>query len=188
MLEDYPKTVVTKSGLSIQLRPVVPEDEDNLRRLVSQIPDQEKWFLRDNLSDPEMLHKWIRNLNYDRTLPIIAVKADDGEAIGNLRLYRSCSECTKHVAHIRVMVHPEYRSQHVGSWLILDCSKLAADLGIEKLVAEFVAGWEDVAIMAAKRLDFHHEAVLKDYVRDPDGTYRDLIIMVKTISKEWFDF
>jgi ribosomal protein S18 acetylase RimI-like enzyme len=86
------------------------------------------------------------------------------------------------------MVHPDYRSQKIGSWMLLDCAKLALDLGIEKLVAEFVAGVEDVAIKAARKLDFHQEACIKEYVKDHGGNYRDLIVMVKNLSAEWGDF
>lgn len=188
MLEDYPKAIVTKDGTSVLLRPVVKTDEPALRRMFAKIPKKEQWFLRENLTDPELLHRWLETLDYNRILPIVAVKEDGGEIIANLRLYRSTSGCARHVAHLRVMVIPEYRSQRVGSWMILDAAKLAMDLGIEKLVAEFVAGLEDVAVKAALRLDFHEEAVLKDYVRDPDGNLRDLIIMVKTLQGQWSDF
>jgi len=188
MLKGYPKSIVTKDGTSVQLRPVVSADEEGLRKLFAQIPETERWFLRENLTDPETLHRWIDSLDYDRLLPMIAVKEDDGQIIANLRLYRSCSGCACHVGHVRAMVHPAYRSQKIGSWMLLDCAKLAMDLGMERLVAEFVAGVEDVAIQAAKKLDFHQEACLKEYVRDRDGNYRDLIIMVKNLSAEWGDF
>ncbi len=188
MLKDYPKSIVTKDGISVQLRPVVRTDEERLKELFSQIPETERWFLRENLTDPEKLHHWIENLDYNRLLPMVAVKEDDGQFIANLRLYRSCSGCACHVGHVRAMVHPAYRSQKIGSWMLLDCAKLAMDMGIEKLVAEFVAGVEDVAIRAARKLDFHQEATLKEYVKDRNGNYRDLIIMVKNLSAEWGDF
>ena len=72
--------------------------------------------------------------------------------------------------------------------MILDSVKLAMDLGIEKLIAEFVDGVEEGAITAAKKLDFHQEAVLKDYVKDRQGRDRDLIIMVKNLYRDWSDF
>jgi L-amino acid N-acyltransferase YncA len=188
MLSNYPRTIVTKDGLSLQLRPVTRSDEAALRKLFSEIPQDEKWFLRDNLEDPEILHRWLENLDFDRSLPVVAVKSDTGEIVALLRLHCSASGCARHVAHLRVMVHPGYRAQKVGSWLILDCAKLAVNRGIEKLIAEFVAGVEDVALGAAHRLDFHQEAILKEYVKDRQGNYRDLIVMSKTLSREWGDF
>ena len=188
MMKDYPKAIVTRDGASVLLRPVVPSDEEALRTFFASIPEEERWFLRENLSDPQLLHQWIEALDYDYTLPIVAVREDDGTVVANLRLYRSKSDSIRHLAHLRVMVLPAYRDLKVGSWMILDSVKLAMDLGIEKLIAEFVAGVEEGAIAAAKKLDFHQEAVLKDYVKDRQGRDRHLIIMVRNLCRDWSDF
>lgn len=188
MLKGYPKAIVTRDGTCVLLRPIVKEDEAALRTFLDQIPKDEQWFLRAELSNPEVLHRWIQDLDYERILPIVAVREDDGSIIAIVRLYRSGSGCLQHVAHVRIMVLADYRAQKVGSWMILDAVKLAMDLGIEKMVAEFVACAEQVAIKAALKLDFHQEAVLKNYVKDPDGNYRDLIIMIRNLQEDWSDF
>ena len=72
--------------------------------------------------------------------------------------------------------------------MILEGAELASSMGIEKLIAEFVVGVEDAAIAAAQKLDFYQAAVLKDYVKEPGGKYRDLLIMVKNLHSEWGDF
>jgi hypothetical protein len=72
--------------------------------------------------------------------------------------------------------------------MLLDMVRLAMDMGIEKLVAEFVAGIEEAGIIGAHRLDFFEQAVIKDYIKDPRGGYRDLVIMVKNLHREWSDF
>ena len=188
MTENYPKAIVTKDGQSIQLRLAEPEDRECLREFFSEIPEEERWFLREQLGDPEVLRKWMEQLDHDRILPIIAVRETDGKIVGNVRLYRSGSPSIRHVAHLRVTVHPDYRQLKVGSWMILDCVKLALNLGIEKLFGEFVSGVEEAAIGAAHKFDFREVAVLKDYVKDPGGCYRDLIIMVKNLQSSWGDF
>jgi RimJ/RimL family protein N-acetyltransferase len=86
------------------------------------------------------------------------------------------------------MVDPAFRAQRLGTWMLLDMVKLAMEAGLEKLVAELVAGVEEAAIRAAARLDFFREAVLRDYVKDQDGQPRDLVIMVKTLHRDWSDF
>ncbi len=188
MLEDYPKAIVTRDGQSVLLRPVTASDEQALREFFSKIPAAEQWFLRENLTDCECLHRWINKLDYDCILPIVAVREDDGTIIANLRLYRTASESMRHVAHLRVMVLPDCRHHKIGSWMILDCMKLAMDLGIEKLIAEFIDGLEEPAILAAYKLDFRPEAVLPRYVKDVEGKYHDLIIMVRDLHREWSDF
>lgn len=188
MLDDYPREVVTKDGAPILIRPVVREDEAPLNEFFGRIPEEELWFLRDNMGEPDALHEWIENLDFDRAIPMVAVKEEDNTIIANLRLHRRPSKCMKHIGHLRIMVDPAYRHQRVGTWMLLDMIKLAMDMEIEKLVAEFVAGVEEAAINAAYKLDFFEQAVLKDYVKDPQGHRRDLIIMVKNLHSEWSDF
>ncbi|MGD9819647.1 MAG: N-acetyltransferase family protein [Desulfomonilaceae bacterium] len=188
MLKDYPKAIITKDGTCVLLRPVVATDEAALNQFFSEIPSDEQWFLREKLDEPETLHRWIQQLNYSRILPIVAVREDDGKIIANIRLHLHSAPCIHHVGHLRIMVHPDYRSQRLGSWMILDCIKIAMDMGLEKLIAEFVSGIEDAGINAAIKLDFKHEGVLKDYIKDKKGEYRDLIIMVRNLTSDWSDF
>ncbi|MFH0958349.1 MAG: GNAT family protein [Pseudomonadota bacterium] len=188
MFQDYPKAIVTKDGESVLLRLVTPQDEHELNKFFSEIPDTEQWFLREKLNDPKILHEFLRKLDYKRTIPIIAVREADGKIIANLRLHLSSAPCIGHVAHLRILVHPDFRSLKIGSWIILDCVKTAMDLGLEKLFAEFISGVEDAAVGAALKLDFRHEGTLKDYIRDTNGEYRDLIIMSRDLQTRWSDF
>jgi L-amino acid N-acyltransferase YncA len=188
MIKDYPKAIVTKDGASVLLRPATKSDEEALNKFFSEIPEEEQWFLREELTDPELLRRWLDKVDYDQILPIVAVREDDGQIIANLRLYRSQYKSLRHLGHIRIMVSPAYRHLKVGSWMILDSIKLAMDLGMEKVVAEFIAGKEEPAINAARKMDFHQEAILKDYVKDREGNNRDLIIMVRNLHREWGDF
>ncbi len=188
MLEDYPKEIMSKDGTPILLRPLVREDEQRLIEFFSRIPDEERWFLRDNMDDPLVVHEWIQNLDYEKILPMVAVRDVDSTIVANVRLHRRPAECLRHIAHLRIMVDPAYRHQRLGTWMLLDAIKLAMSVGIEKLVAEFVEGVEQRAMNAARKLDFFEQAVLKEYVKDRQGRYRSLIIMVKPLYREWSDF
>jgi RimJ/RimL family protein N-acetyltransferase len=188
MLESYPKVIVTKDGTHAMLRPLARGDERALEAFFARIPHEERWFRRERVDDPEVIRQWMANLDYDRVLPMVAVHAGDGRIIANLSLHRRTFGCRKHIGHVRVMVDPAFRSQRLGTWMLLDMVKLAMEAGLEKLVAELVAGVEEAAIRAAARLDFFREAVLRDYVKDQDGQPRDLVIMVKTLHRDWSDF
>jgi len=188
MLENYPKEIVTKDGNPVLLRPLVKEDEEQLSAFVLRIPEDERWFLRDAVDDPEIMRKWIDDLDYRRVLPMVAVNPEDGSIVAYVRLHRRPVDCVRHIAHLRIMVDPAYRHQRLGTWMLLDTIKLAMNMGIEKLVAEFVSNVEQAALHAAHKLDFFEHAVLKDYVKDRQGKYHDLIIMVKTLHRDWSDF
>jgi len=188
MLDNYPKEIMTKNGTPIIIRPLVKEDKDRFREFLTRIPDEERWFIRDDMADLEAIHSWIENLDYSRTIPLVAAKQEDGTIVGNVRLQMRLSECLSHVAHLRIIVDPAYREQRLGTWMLIDTIKLAMDIGLEKLVAEFVAGLDEAAIAAAHRLDFFEQAVLRDYLKDRHGRYRDLVVMVKTVHSDWSDF
>ena len=188
MLEGYPKEIMSKDGTPILLRPLTREDEQHLSEFFARIPEDERWFLRDNVADPAIMHEWIRNLDYDRIFPLVAVTQEDNTIIANVRLHRRPSECLRHIAHLRIMVDPAYRLQRLGTWMLLDTIRLAMSMGIEKLVADFISGMEEAAVKGAHKLDFFEQAILKDYVKDRQGRYRDLIIMVKTLHRDWSDF
>jgi L-amino acid N-acyltransferase YncA len=188
MLQDYPKEIMTKDGTPILIRPATKEDEQLLTEFFRRIPEDERWFLREDVGDPVIMHQWLQTLDYERVVPLVAVTQEAPRIIANVRLHRRPADCLKHIAHLRIVVDPAFRNQRLGTWMLIDAIRLAMDMGMEKLVAEFVAGVEAAGVHAAHRLDFFEQAVLRDYVKDRHGTYRDLVIMVKTLHRDWCDF
>jgi len=188
MLKDYRKEIMIKDGTPVVIRLLAREDEQHMIEFFSRIPEDERWFLRDDVCDPEVLREWINNLDYQRVIPLVAVIEGENRIIANVRIHRRPAICLSHIAHLRISVDPEYRNQRLGTWMLLDAIKMAMNIGIEKLVAEFVSEGEEAAVHAAQKLDFFEQAVLKDYVKDKTGRYRNLIIMVKTLHRDWSDF
>lgn len=188
MLRKYPKDIVTSHGLPLVLRPLVREDEKALTEFFSRLSDEERWFRRHNLADPAVLREWIEDLDHDRILILVAVDPANGHIVGNARLHRRPTQCLRHIAHLRLMVDPMYRNRGVGTQILLDITELAKEACIERLVAEFVIGVEDAAMIAAKKMDFFQQAVLHNYLKDRDGNYHDLSIMVKILEQGMSDF
>lgn len=188
MLDHYPKEIMTKDGIPVLIRPYTKEDQERLRQFFSRIPEDERWFIRDDIGDPEIMDKWIQDPDYSKTIPLIAVRHDEATIVGNVTLYMRLSECVSHVAHLRIIIDPEYRKRRLGTWMLIDAIKFAMDIGLEKLVAEFVQGVDDAAMAAAGRLDFLEQDVLRGYLKDRQGRYRDLVIMVKNFHRDWSDF
>lgn len=188
MLRKYPKDIATNQGVRLVLRPLVRDDETALAEFYSRLSDEERWFRRHNLADPAVLREWIEDLDHDRILILVVVNPADGHIVGNARLHRRPTQCLRHIAHLRVMVDPMYRNQGVGTQILLDIIGLAKEAGIERLVAEFVTGVEDAAMIAAKKMDFFQQAVLKDYVKDRESNYHNLSIMVKILEQGMSDF
>ena len=188
MLEDFKKEIRLKDNTPILIRLASPDDEPSLLNFFSNIPDHEKWFLRDDIVKPEAFKSWVKRLNHEKILPLVAINMLDSNIVADIQLHKPKAECLRHIGHIRIMVHPDYRRKSLGPLMLQCLVQLAMDLGIEKLAAELVVDVQEPAIKAATRLDFREQARLRDYVKGTDGKYHDLLIMVKTIQENWDDF
>lgn len=188
MLENYPKEIMAKDGTPILIRPIAREDAVELQAFFSRIPQEERWFIREDMADPEGMQDFIERLDSGRTIALIAVNETNAMIVGCVRILFRISECLRHVAHLQVTLDPTFRNQRLGTWMLIDSIKLAMDLGLEKLLAEFVSGIEEPGIVAAQKLGFMEETVLRDYLKDRHGNYRDVVIMVKSLHHDWSDF
>ena len=186
MLEGYPKQVVLRDGTKVILRPMVREDRAKLQEFFADASEYDRRFLRDDVGNPDVIREWAEGLDYERILPILAEV--EGKVIADATLHRRKYGLAKHVAKVRIVVGPEYRRKGLGTWLMLDLVNLAMGIGLEKMIAEFIAELETPAIKSAERLGFHRAAVLTDYFRDVDGKEYDLIIMAKSLYPDWGDY
>jgi RimJ/RimL family protein N-acetyltransferase len=185
MLDEYPKTIVLKDGASVELRPLEAADADQLITFFQRIPENERWYLRHDVSNPATIRKWALTVNYERVVPILALK--NNEIIGDATLHRRQYGSSKHLGEVRVVIDPAMRGQRLGTWMVLDLIQLATGLGLEKLVAE-IASSEGVALKAFRHLDFVREGVIPELHKDPAGNPCDLVIMVKNLARTWTDF
>jgi len=186
MLRSYPKIVVLRDGTRVTLRPMVKEDEEKLKEFFAGIPEEDRWYLKEDVADPKIIESWVRDLNYDRVLPIVAEV--NGKIVADATLHRRTFGGSRHVGKLRIVVAPEYRGKGLGTWMVLDIVNLAMESGLEKLVAELIADKQELAIDGVRRLGFVQEAVLSNYAKDPQGGSHDMVIMVKTFYPDWGTF
>ena len=182
----YPKEIVLKDGTEAIIRPLGKEDEAALLEFYAQIPDSDRWYMKYDVMDHEVIHKWIDRIGNSTVFSTIAIS--ENHVIGHASLHMQDFGCTKHLGRLRVMVIPKFRHKRLGTWMLLNLIRLAMDRGLEELRADFVVGIEDSAIDAAYKLDFFKKAVLEDYIAGPEGHRHDLMIMMKRLHKDWGDF
>jgi L-amino acid N-acyltransferase YncA len=189
-IEDrFPKTIVLKDGTKVVLKAMTHTDRDALHQFFSRVPEQDRKFLKHDVSKKEVIDSWLKDINYGRVFPMLAEV--DGKVVGDATLHRRSSGWLKHVAEVRLVVDPAYRHKGLGSHLLEEIIMLAADAGVEKLVAEIVAE-ERAAIRAFQRFNFEQVAVLPGIVKDQNGRYQDLVVMVLDVPTafvpDWFYF
>ena len=187
-LEAFPQTAQLRNGMRIEVRPMAPEDKDEILRFFLEVPAEDRYFLKDDVTSPRVIEGWASHLDYDRALPLIAWC--DGRVVGNAVLIRSRVGARRHVGELRVVVHPEFRSQGLGSIMTRYLCEIAADAELDKVVAELVADREEEAIIAMERLGFIRSASIAEFYRDERGRTHDLVVMVLPLGKwfEWWTF
>ena len=185
MFDEYPKQIVLKDGASVTLRPLETTDADQLVAFFQRIPENDRWYLRHDVTVAETVRKWAETVNYERVIPIVALR--DGQIIGDATLHRRQYGSIRHLGEVRVVIDPAARGQRLGTWMMLDLIQLATGLGLEKLVAEIASG-ESTAIRAFRHLDFVREAIIPELHKDHQGNPCDLVIMVKNLARTWTDF
>ena len=182
ILSDYPKRATLHDGHVVTLRPMVREDEQKLLEFFRRLPPEDRLFLKDDVTRPDVIHAWVEHLDYNRVIPILA--ECEGRIIGNATLHRSRFGWSTHVAEIRLVTDPEFRRQRLGRILAREIFFLALILKLDKVVAEMMEDQEG-AIRVFSALGFAQEAVLKNHVRDLEGKNHNLIVMSQDVIGFW---
>ena len=182
----YPKECVLKECQEVVIRPLECKDEPLLLRFFDEIPEEDRWYMRYDVTDAGVIKKWFEHIDSDTVESIIALCGD--QIIGHGSLHVRGFGSTRHVGRFRIIIHPEFRLQRLGTWMTLDLIQLAMDKGLEILRTDLVVGPEDVAIDAVRKLDFVKRAEIKDYAKDPQGDRHNLAIMIKRLHRGWGDF
>jgi L-amino acid N-acyltransferase YncA len=178
-LPGYPTIYLTEDGEQMTIRPMVPEDQDALLDFFRRIPQADRFYLKEDVTNPKIVERWVLTLDYSRALPLLAML--DGKIVGDGTLHHRRAGARQHVGEVRVVVDPAYRNRGVGRGLLHKLIDIAGDKGLKKLMFEVVSGTEEAAKHTAQVLGFIPVATLPDHVRDACGHSRDLIIMERRL-------
>ena len=182
-MEDYPKEAILKDGTGVSIRPLRKGDEGLITEMFNRFSEEDRWFIEGNVTDLKWVEDWVRRMDQDKLMSIVAVLGDKIIACGTLT--RENDEAVKHIGKIRVSVVPRFREKHLATWMLLDLINLAMAAGMETLLMPLVEDRDSSLIKSITKLDFSKEAVLKDYIKDRAGTPHNLALMVKRLHRVW---
>lgn len=177
-LNKYQKEVKLKDGNKILLRPMVTEDQDALYTFFKAVPKEDARYLRDDVASKILVEKWAKNLEYTRTLPILALK--NGTIIADATLNRRRFGWKWHLGTVRLFVHKDYRKVGLGQLMIEEIADIAYKLELEKLIAE-VPDINISAINAFTKAGFYRVATIPNLVKDRENRPLDVVVMIKDI-------
>ena len=178
-LNTYQKEAVLKDGSKILLRPMVPGDQEALYEFFKGVSEEEAQYLRDDVKSRLIIESWAKNLDYSRTLPILAVKGDI--IIADATINRRQSGWKWHLGTVRIFVHKNFRNLGLGELMVDELARIAYRLGIEKLILE-IPDTNTAVINTFTKAGFHRAAVIPNMAKDRQNMPVDLAVMMKDIK------
>jgi ribosomal protein S18 acetylase RimI-like enzyme len=159
----------------MKIRPLRPSDRPALERFIERVPDGDRTFFKEDVSDPAVVDAWARP-GSSRSLAV------DGDAVVGYVAVVPLQGWSSHVGEVRVIVHPEHRGRGIGRALARHAVLEALRLGLTKMVVEVVAE-QEATIAMFRSHGFDPEALLRDHVRDRNGGLRDLMILAHSVEE-----
>lgn len=181
-LQNYPKHVRLENGTHIVIRPLTKDDKITLLQFFQRVPEEDRFYLKENVTAPEVIHQWTEHIDLERVIPLVAEV--DGKIVADGTLHRSRSPARRHVGELRIVVDPEYRGMGIGTRLVQELIDVGRGLGLHKLFFELVERRERRAVQAALDTGFQEVAVLRDRIKDIYGSLQDLVIMELPLREE----
>lgn len=174
-----PRTVRLKDGTAIVLRLMTAADAAAIAAFARSLPEDDLLFLRLDITDPDAVAHWVRNLEAGLTTTVIA--ETDGALAGYAALVQNRVAWQRHLGEIRTQVGLRFRSQGLGRALAGEIFALARERGLRRIVAQMTPDQKG-ALVTFERLGFRPEALLQDFVIDHTGRTRDLVVMAYDVT------
>jgi len=179
LTDRYPRTVQIARG-EVSLALMSRADEAAMLEFARQLPTHDLLFLRRDITHPKVLSAWSAEIDAGSIVSLIAREA--GDIIGCSAVVTDELSFSPHVGELRVLVSPQGRDRGLGRILIQESFLIALSLGLEKLVAQMTVDQQS-AIGVFEEMGFQAEALLREHVRDADGTKHDLVVLSHDVER-----
>lgn len=182
--ETFRRLVTLTDGVRILLRPLVPDDRDKLIKLYAAAQPEDLRSLRDDVTDPAVVGKWVDVLDYSRVLPLLALSND--RIVGNATLHHRAGPY-RHIGEVRIFLAKDFRGRGLGTEMIKTLIDLARREGLHWLQAEVFASQPKV-IRAFESLGLEKQYVFEDYFMQADGATVDVALLMMRLLERSDEF
>jgi GNAT superfamily N-acetyltransferase len=179
----YPATFELRDGTAVTLRPMTRDDAAVLGDFFLRIPEEDRFFMKDDVTDPGVIDSWAQRLDYDRTLPLLGFVGD--RMVADAALVRHRGGYRRDCAEIRVVIEPEFRGKGLGTILMRELITVAWDAELDHVDFEMVSDIQSEAIEAVEGLGALDACTLSGYVKYEHGKAHDLVFLRLPLGKWW---
>lgn len=176
------KIETLKDGTRVSIRNLTLNDLDNLMKFYCALPEDDRKYLRVDVTDREVVEQRIRLIESGNISRIIALHEDEIIADGALELF--ADEWRKHQGELRVIVARTFQHKGLGMIMMRELYFLAAQIKVEMLIVRMMRP-QTAARNICRRLGFREELLIPDYLRDLTGATQDMVVMTCDIQEFW---
>jgi L-amino acid N-acyltransferase YncA len=173
------RTVTLGDGRAATLRLMEPEDRERIIAFARSLPQDDQLFLRTDITQPENVDDWMRNIKEGATVTVLAEIND--QVAGYASVHTDQARWTRTIGEIRMQVGRPFRGLGLGRVLAAEMFHAGQERGLRKMAAMMTPD-QAGARAAFEKLGFQIEALLQSWVVDRNGRPRDLIIMSQTLD------
>lgn len=176
------KIETLKDGTKVSIRNLTLNDLDNLMKFYCVLPEEDRKFLRVDVTDRKLVEQRIRLIESGNILRVIALHEDEIIADGALELF--ADEWRKHQGELRVIVARTFQHKGLGMIMMRELYFLAVQKKVEMLIVRMMRP-QKAARNICRRLGFREELLIPDYLHDLTGATQDMIVMTCDMKEFW---
>ena len=181
VLDKYPIEVVLRDGTKCVVRPVARRDDVKLQKFFLSVPEEERLFIKQPITDRTLFRQWCRQPDFERNLPLLMLHGN--KIIGEATLHQRAGGWKRHIGLITLLTDPEFRGRNVSKILVKELIHVARHSGLRRLEAE-VNGERKIALQVLAQLGFNEIMRLDDYVLDMKAVTHDYVLLGKNLKVE----
>ena len=171
-----------KDGSQVLLRPETSSDLEMVWGMYSTLSNESRRSLPSDYTR-ETIDKWFKYLNYDYSLPIVAIVEEKSRQriVGTATLQFFQQPINTHKAEFAIVIHDDYQNRGLGTLLTKHMINIALGKGLKKVFLVVLAE-NQRAIRLYEKLGFkiegkllreHYHTLMKEYV----DAYRMAILL-----------
>ncbi len=175
-------TANLKDGTEVIIRPLEDDDLDRSFTFFQALPPEDLTFLRRDVTKRDVVAHRIKEIKWGRLKCVVATVGDEIVADGSLEA--SEHSWRRHQGELRLIVGKAYQRKGLGVLMARELYSLAAAEKMEEIVVRMMRPQKGAQAIF-RRLGFHDEIVLPDYVKDRNGKLQDLVVMRCDLRALW---